>query len=240
MALYTASSTPPLNACVFPAAQRIHLAVVRQGYHAMGCRAENKEGRGDRASHVSWAFVLPPPPPAEVNIFSTFLFAGGLPKLEASSVGERRDSALGLAPLCECCNARQNLLLSFSFAIHLFFVALCLILGEGRDRPRRYPDVGFDAHVADAHGSPSRHVPGTFREYGTDVDGSVRSFRTFRLETGQRKSSLRQRETIRNWSWIFVFTAASMYCSTTVKYRTDHRFPLEGLDVAGQVDSCSV
>lgn len=63
-------------------------------------------------------------------------------------------------------------------------------LGEGRDRPRRYPDVGFDAHVAHAHGGPSRHVPGAVREHGTYVNGSVRSFRAFRFETGKRKTSL--------------------------------------------------
>lgn len=124
-------------------------------------------------------------------------------------VGRGGDSALGLALPCECCNAQQNLLPPFSFANHPFFATIFVTIGEGRDRPCRYPDVGFDAHVADAHGSPSRHVSGTVREHGTDVNGSVRSFRAFRLETGQRKSSLRQRQTARNWSWmVFSFTAA--------------------------------
>ena len=68
---------PSPNAFVFPAAQRIHFAAVRRAYHAMGCRAEDKEGRGDRASHASWAFALPPPPAEVLIFFCFFLFSGG-------------------------------------------------------------------------------------------------------------------------------------------------------------------
>lgn len=59
----------------------------------------------------------------------------------------------------------------------MFFVLFFASPGTRRVGPSGHPDVGLDAHVADAHGSPPRHRAGAVREHGADPHGSLRRFR---------------------------------------------------------------
>lgn len=71
-------------------------------------------------------------------------------------------------------------------------VCVCVVVystskGTGRVGPSGNPDLSFDAHVAHAHGGPSRHGPRAVREHGANSHGSLSGIRTFRSGTGRYK-----------------------------------------------------